>query len=115
MAKKRKPEIISVAHSKLPLVLGIIGGIITILIALIILIKLGNRGAMEIVFGIWGLVVGIVITVASILLRVENKFRLGSILLIVFSALGLITLQGLIIGPIIGLIAGILTQVRKMI
>lgn len=97
-------------EKKSPFILGLIGGIFTILIAIIILFKL--RGTMEIVFGIWGLAVGIVLILSSVFLKNEEKHNLGSILLIVFSALGLITLQGLVVGPAIALIGGILSRIK---
>ena len=111
----KKDDKISIAHSKIPVVLGLIGGIFTILIALIVLLQLGKEGTTELAFGIWGAIIGIVIVVSSIMLKTPEKFKLGSILLIVSSVLALITLQGLIIGPIISFAGGILTRVRKMI
>ena len=110
----KKDDKVSVAHSNIPLVLGLIGGVFTVLIALIVLIQLGTQGTMELAFGIWGLVVGAVIITSSIFLRIDDKFKLGSILLIVSSVLALITLQGLIIGPVLSFVGGILTHVRKM-
>lgn len=111
-----KPAKVMLAKSKIPIVLGLIGGIITALIGLIALIlEIRSAATTGILLGIWGILCGGLMIYGSTLLRVEDKFKLGSILLIVFSALALITLQGLIIGPVIGLIGGILTQTKKYI
>ena len=112
MAKKNQ---ISMGHSKIPYVLGLIGGIFTVLIALVILVQLYNAGTTELVFGIWGTLVGAVMIVGSVMLLQEDRFKMGSTILIVSGALALITLQGLIVGPVVGLLGGILTHSRKMI
>jgi hypothetical protein len=109
-----KPKV-SVAHSKIPFVLGIIGGVLTVLVSLIALFPVKGLDALSIGLIVWGLVAGLVITAGAVLLKIENKFKLGSIILIVASVLALVTLQGLIVGPIISLIGGVLTKVRKMI
>ena len=115
MAKKRTKETEpkDIAHGKVPVILGLIGGIFTFLIALIIVIQLSSAGTIELVFGISGLVIGAAIITSSILLSKKEHFKLGSILLMVFSILGLITLQGLIIGPVISLFGAILTHIKK--
>jgi hypothetical protein len=104
---------VSVAHSRIPVVLGAVGGILTILIAVIIFSSWSKLNFAFIMFGIWGLFSGIAMVYASILLKREHTFRLGSRLLIILSIIAMI--PGMFVGPIIGLVAGLLTHVRKMI
>lgn len=115
MKNKIKPRV-SVAHSKIPFVLGLLGGIFTTIIGIIsILLMLNNIDNILLVMSIIGIVSGGLVIYGTSLLTINEKFKTGSLLMIIFSVVSLITLQGLIIGPIVGLIGGILTYVRKMI
>ena len=102
---KGNPKI-SIAHSKVPFILGLTGGILTVLIALIVLIE-------DLWFGLWGLLSGIAIITGAILLRVEGKFKQGSLTLIIASIVAMV--PTMFIGAIISLVGGILTYVKKRI
>jgi len=58
--------------------------------------------------GIWGVVVGAVMMLGAIM---QN--RTGAIIGLIFSILGLITLQGFVIGPILGIIGSAMDLGKK--
>ena len=90
--------------------LGMVGGVITLVVGILIAFLgaaltffLAGIGA---VLGAWGIIAGILMIVGSMMLKGKNH-KNGSLLLLVFSILGLITMQGLLVGPILGLIGSI--------
>ena len=115
MAEKFEPKV-SVGHSNIPYVLGLIGGAVTVLIAILsIALMISNVDSTLLIMNIIGIISGGLVIYGTILLKVEDKFKTGSVLMITFSILALLALQGLIVGPILSLIGGILTHIRKMI
>lgn len=65
-------------------------------------------GFFLVAMGIWGAIVGIVLIFSSRrLLKKKEAHRYG-IIALVFSILGLITLQGAVIGPLLALIGSLL-------
>ena len=59
-----------------------------------------------------GIIVGVMLIIGSVMCK-GDKVKTGGVLLIVFGALGLITVQGWVVGPILGLIGGILAVAQK--
>ena len=106
---KLKPKI-SVAHSRIPFVLGLVGGIISAVFSIIYLTPPFPE-LFGIIFGIIGIVSSGFILYGSILLK--TKFKLGSRILIVASIIAI--LPGGVLGPLISLVGGILTHVKKRI
>ena len=114
MVKKVVKPKVTVAHSKLPSVLGYIGGIITVLFSIWSLFLLrGRYDQTVLILSLVGLVCGGLIIYGTVLLKLEHKFKMGSLILIIASIVAI--LPGGIIGPLISLAGGILTHVRKMI
>lgn len=105
---------------------ALIGGIITLAVALVVIAFSpimalatffvgGIAGAMFMVYGVWGVICGIMMIVAANMIKQKqkDKIKTGYILLLVFSLLALITMEGVIIGPLFGLIAAILGLLVK--
>ena len=96
--------------------LGIIGGAITLAISLFLLLELIQTNnflsfGWVSFLGIAVLVhiaVSILMLVGSYLLRVEHHSLGGSIMLLCASILGLNFASGLVVGPILGIIGGVL-------
>jgi len=102
--------------------LSLAGGIITVLVGvLFVIVSLalpawmimmpqfaGIARAAIALFGVWGVVVGIILLLGANMLAGKNKERArqGSMLVLIFGTLGLVTLQGFVIGPIIAIIGG---------
>ena len=94
-------------------ILGLIGGIITVIIGIIvILIEIGKQDLdyFGIGLAIWGIVTGGLIIASSILIRQKEHLKMASLMMLIISILALITMQGLIIGPIISLIGSIMLK-----
>jgi hypothetical protein len=99
--------------------LGLLGGIITVVLGAIALI-VGSRavmleqfGKLGVYYGIWTLGVGILLLIGTWLIPKERGTRVGAILLIVFGVAGVVTLTGWIAGPLLGLIAGVAAVKKK--
>ncbi len=97
-----------------PGILNLIGGILTIIggalfalvgsvVALVPLVSV--FGALAAVFGLWGIIVGVLLILSAV--KYEKEKGWATIGLI-FSILGLVTLQGFLIGPILGIIGSAL-------
>lgn len=115
--KKENPDKkVTISHSKYPVVLGLIGGIITILIGIFTLvIEISNNSSFGIGLSIWGIATGMFMIFGVSLLKDKEHFNVGSIVLLVVSILSLITVQGLVIGPLIALVGAILSRSKKFI
>ena len=61
--------------------------------------------AMVLGFGIWGIVVGIVVILGGMAIQAGKIFA-GSATSLIFNGLGLVTGQGFVIGPVLGIIGG---------
>lgn len=103
-----------------PFVLGLIGGILILIVGLIAsiagavlggiaggLIGAGGLGAaIGAAVGIWGIIVGILIIIGSVMMRGKNA-KAGSVLTLIFGILGFFTpALGLVIGPILAIVGG---------
>ncbi|MCS7125343.1 MAG: hypothetical protein NZ929_00290 [Aigarchaeota archaeon] len=94
----------------------IIGSLVTALVTvlfggvLMLIPFVGGLGALIIVFGIIGLVFGIITLIGATMINSgdPSKVRTGSILVLIFSILSLLTGGGFIIGFILALIGSIL-------
>ena len=97
--------------------LGFVGGVITLIVGIIAIIYgttiINTFAVWGIYLGIWGTGCGILMLVGAAMERKEIKSKVGAILMTIFGALGLITLQGWIIGPALALIGGIIALIRK--
>ncbi|RLF03423.1 MAG: hypothetical protein DRJ64_08340 [Thermoprotei archaeon] len=102
--------------------LGIIGGIITLIFGVLnaiggvfyaiggghqLFVSLGIIGT---IWGIIGIIFGIEMVKSVVMMNKVESIRRGVNLMLIFSILGLITMQGWIIGPILGLVSGILNR-----
>ncbi len=88
-------------------VLALIGGILTLISGIILTIAaIGIATTFAIIFSIFGIVFGGIIIFSSQLLKKSEKYKSGAILLIIFGFLAI--LPGLVIGPILSFIAGII-------
>jgi hypothetical protein len=105
-----------------PFVLGLIGGIMILIISLIaglamaamggaigsLLGAAGAGAAIGSLVGLWGIIVGILIIVGSVLMRGKNA-KAGAILTLIFGILGFFTPgMGIIVGPILAIVGGAL-------
>ncbi|MEM1583633.1 MAG: hypothetical protein QXF28_03445 [Nitrososphaerota archaeon] len=88
---------------------GIFGG------AMMIVPFLGGLGALVIAMGILGIIFGIIILIGAIMVNSSNpsRVRTGSIIVLVFSILSLLSGGGFIVGFILALIGSILGLVWK--
>ena len=77
--------------------------------------KLGGLGiTFFIVFGLFGAAIATGIIVSSFLLKEKSTFKTGLTLLIIFSAIGLVTIQGLYgLGPLISLLGALSTKIKR--
>lgn len=105
-------------------VLSLIGGIFILLSGLVVAVVLGIFGGaismvpgMEFMggaialFGLLGLIFGILVIVGAVMMNsgVQSKVKTGSVIVLVFSILSLVTVGGgFLIGFILGLIGSIL-------
>lgn len=62
------------------------------------------------VFALWGIIVGVLLIVSATKYEKEHNWALVGL---IFSILGLITLQGFIVGPILGIIGSALAMGHK--
>lgn len=104
-------------------ILVLIGGLITLVAGLISLIgtsflastmsslypagvatMIGTIGA---AVGVWAIICGAVLTFGAFQIRGKKDTKNWKIIILIFSILSLITLQGYIIGPILGLIGSL--------
>lgn len=97
--------------------IGLVGGIITLVVGILSIIfgaiwfsQFQNLG---IYLGIWGTGCGILILVGAAMFKRDNKTLVGPLLMLIFGILGVITLQGWIIGPVLAIIAAILAIANK--
>ena len=105
---------VTLGHSNYPFSLGLIGGLITLLVGIwVLLIEIENSLGKGIAIA-W-IILGIGMLIGVTLLRTKDKFKAGSATLTICSLLALITLGGLIIGPLLALIGGLLTRSRRMV
>lgn len=105
---------VTLGHSNYPFSLGLIGGLITLLIGIwVLLIEITSSLGKGIAIA-W-IILGIGILIGAVLLKSEKRFKAGSATLTICSLLALLTLAGLIIGPLMALIGGLLTRSRRMI
>ncbi|HLC63248.1 MAG TPA: hypothetical protein VJJ21_02920 [Candidatus Nanoarchaeia archaeon] len=101
--------------------LGLIGGVITLLVSLYLLWRLSFAGALNLdllgasVF--MHLLIGLLMILSVFLLRKEHHSFSGSVMLLCTSIIGLNFASGLLIGPLFGIIGGILglSEHEKMI
>ena len=114
MAKKTKNK----ENIKIPDTLVIIAGFVT-LIAGIISAIIGNSvefwllGVQGITIGIWGILCGALMIFGYILARENKNRKNGFNLVLVFSILALITAQGWLIGPLLGVVGSIMGLIHK--
>jgi uncharacterized protein involved in cysteine biosynthesis len=105
-----------------PFVLSLIGGIIVLVISLIVGLVMavfggaigslfgsaGAGAAIGSLMGLWGLIVGVLIIVGSVLMR-GAKAKVGAILTLIFGILAFFTPgMGIIVGPILAIVGGAL-------
>jgi hypothetical protein len=105
-----------------PFVLGLIGGIIVLIISVLVglvmaafggaigslLGSAGTGAAIGSLVGLWGMIVGIVIIIGSVLMR-GNNAKAGAILTLIFGILAFFTPgMGIIVGPILAIVGGAL-------
>jgi len=90
-------------------VAGIVGGLLSLVPFV------GIFGGLAIIFGVLGLVFAIAVMYGAVMINSgeHQKVRTGSILVLAFSILSLITGGGFVIGLILGLIGGILGIIWK--
>jgi len=90
-------------------VAGIVGGLLSLVPFV------GIFGGLAIIFGVLGLVFAIAVMYGAVMINSgePQKVRTGSILVLAFSILSLITGGGFVIGLILGLIGGILGIIWK--
>jgi len=99
-----------------PGILNLIGGIITLLVGVFVAVAgaaapLGAIfGALVGAVGIWGVIVGLLLIVSAVKYEKSHGW---AIIGLVFAILGLVTLQGLIIGPLLGIIGSALAMGKK--
>ncbi len=102
-----------------PFVLGLISGIFLLVINVLITIAgailsslpfgMFGGGPLFIVLGIWGIVVGILLLVGSLLMRNPDNAKVGSILVLIFGILAFFTPGlGLLVFPILAIVGGAL-------
>ena len=72
----------------------------------------GFFGAVALVYGVIGLILGLLVIVGAVLIY-KRKEVVGGILVIVFSVLSIIAGGGLIVGLVLGIIGGILGILKK--
>jgi len=104
--------------------LGLWGGVITSIVAVFLLVRLliagelfqGMISAVELVL-FTHLSIGVLMLLSVYLLRKEHHCFGGSIMLLCVSIIGLTFASGLMIGPVLGMIAGImgLSEHEKLI
>jgi len=105
--------------------LGLAGGVITLIVSLYLLLQLTGAGALS---GNWltsiyglglfmNILIGVLMLLAVLLLRKEHHSFGGSVMLLCAGIVGLNFAAGLLIGPLLGIIAGILglSEHEKMI
>ena len=105
-----------------PFVLGLIGGIIILVISLIVGLFMaavggaigslvgsaGAGAAIGSLMGLWGIIVGVLIIVGSVLMR-GNNAKAGAIITLIFGILAFFTPgMGIIVGPILAIVGGAL-------
>ncbi|MDI6798755.1 MAG: hypothetical protein QMD12_02045 [Candidatus Aenigmarchaeota archaeon] len=104
--------------NKTAYVLSLVGGIFTVIGGIVVLLLGASLmfipvfGAIGMGVGIWGLVCGILIIVGGVMIN-KGSAKTGGIVALIFSILGLVTLQGFVVGPILGLVGGILALTTK--
>ena len=102
-----------------PMILGLIAGIFVLIInilvvaagALVSSVPLAGKavGGIVMAMGVWGLVVGILLIVGSMLMRNPAQAKMGSILVLIFGILAFFTSGfGLVIFPILAIVGGAL-------
>jgi hypothetical protein len=96
--------------------LALAGGIITLLSGILASV-LGAALTFFIfgigaVIGVWGMIVGIILIFTSFLMK-SKKSKTGSILCLIFSILGIVSIQGFVIGPLLALIGSIISFSEK--
>lgn len=106
---KKMVEITRPAH-----IYGLWGGVITLVVSAFLLVSLINAGRFSYDFSFFGAaifvhsLIGILMLVSVYLLRKEHHTFGGSVMLLCSSIIGLTLSSGLLIGPILGIIGGIL-------
>lgn len=101
-------------------ILNLIGGIITLVVGAFSAVVgaavasaipgAGIFGAMAGILGVWGIIVGLILIVSAFKYKKGNSWALIGL---IFSILGLITLQGIFVGPILGIIGSALAMNEK--
>src|SRR3989344_6755377 len=102
--------------------LGLFGGVITLAVSLSLLMKLFNIEVLQLslffqVSVFVHLLISILMLISVYLLRKEHHCFGGSVMLLCVSIIGLTIASGILIGPILGIIAGImgLSEHEKLI
>lgn len=95
---------------------GIIAGVVTLAAAVLSTLGFYSGLAAKSIYPMWALlgilgahyIVGVLMIVGVILVRYESHNLSGSMLMLVISSIGMVVSAGFWIGPILGIIAGIL-------
>jgi hypothetical protein len=123
---KRRSKMAENDYSNIGFILGLVGGILVLVVGGIlgvIFSMIGSAaaaagapgfGAMFIVLGVLGILSGILMIVGSAFIKNPQKRTMGSILLLVFSIIGLFTAGGgFIVGSILGIIGAVMGLISK--
>ncbi|NIQ06743.1 MAG: hypothetical protein GWO20_13745 [Candidatus Korarchaeota archaeon] len=71
-----------------------------------------NIQSILLALGVWGILCGGIGVISSFMMR-GKWITVGAVLAIIFGVLGLFTVQGLLIGPILILIGGIIGVIKR--
>lgn len=111
-ASEQKPKQKDIATT-----LVTVGGVITLVVgilealigALLTLFALGIGG----IIGVWGILCGAILLWSARMMRRSDDAKAGAALAMVFSVLALISLQGVVVGPVLALAGGIVKLFGK--
>ena len=97
--------------------IALVGGIITLVVGILELIfgtlwfsVFQNLG---IYLGIAGMIIGVMIIIGAQMFKKDEKSITGALLMLIFGIVGIISLQGWIVGPALAIIAAILIMANK--
>jgi len=113
LAKKKANPIKKDKEIKVSYTLLLIGSIVTILAGILSMV-IGSTvefwllGLYGTAICIWGIICGAIMLIGYIIAKDKQKTNLGFGTVLVISILALITLQGWIVGPLLGLMAAII-------
>ena len=97
--------------------MALVGGIVTLVVGILELIfgalwfsVFQNLG---IYLGIAGIIIGVMIIVGAQMFKRDEKSITGALLMLIFGVVGIISLQGWVVGPVLAVIAAVLILANK--